>query len=394
MSESVVITGMGVMSPVGCDEESFWRSLCNGESGAAPVRGFDTNDLSRRLACQVKEPVEDLASIGRASALALAAARQAQQDARLVHENIRDARVSVTVGTTMGETQFIEDCISAPDSDWLNDKHMHRIMVGKPGSIARRVRDDLGFNGSALDLYGACAAGNLAIERAKRQLLDGSCDIAIAGGADGFSWLAFVGFMRLRVMAEEKCMPFDTRRDGLFVGEGAAVFVMERESDARARGVRIRARIAGASVACECYHPTRPHPDGDGLTRAAKGAIDDAGLTPSEIEYVCAHGTGTPQNDAIEVKVMEQCFPEGVAFSSVKALTGHTMGAAAAIEAACCILSIEHKMIVPTWNLEQILQPCALDPVMGKPRSKPIQFAMNNSAGFGGYNSSVIFAAA
>ncbi|MCH8190848.1 MAG: hypothetical protein IIC80_05775 [Chloroflexi bacterium] len=140
--------------------------------------------------------------------------------------------------------------------------------------------------------------------------------------------------MRLRVMAAEVCRPFDEKRDGLLGGEGAAVFVLERESSARARGAPIRARVAGASVTCEDYHPTRPHPGGEGLSRATRDALRDAGMQPTDIDYVCAHGTGTPQNDAIEAKVLHKCFPQGVSFSSIKGLTGHTMGAAAALEAA------------------------------------------------------------
>ena len=172
------------------------------------------------------------------------------------------------------------------------------------------------------------------------------------------------------------------------------MFVLERESSAKARGAPIRARVLGAAVACENYHPTRPHPDGDGLTRATMEALRDAGLTPGDIDYVCAHGTGTPQNDAIEVAVMQKCFPKGVAFSSIKALTGHPMGAAAAMEAAACILSLEQQTLIPTWHLDKVLQPCALDAVQGAPRSTRVRYVLNNSAGFGGYNSSIVLAAA
>jgi len=271
---------------------------------------------------------------------------------------------------------------------------MRRVIDNRPGSIAHNVQADLGLVGPAIDLYGACTAGNLAIAAARRNLLNGQCDLALAGGADGFSRLAFLGFMRLRVMAAEVCRPFDEQRDGLLVGEGGAMFVLERESSARARGATIRARVAGCGVTCESYHPTRPDPNGDGLTRATNGALAQAGLRPDEIGYVCAHGTGTPQNDMIEVKVLQNCFPKGVPFSSIKALTGHTMGAAAAIELACCLLSLERQTLIPTWNLETVL-PCAgRDALAGGPRPAKLQYVVNNSAGFGGYNSSIILAAA
>jgi 3-oxoacyl-[acyl-carrier-protein] synthase II len=234
----------------------------------------------------------------------------------------------------------------------------------------------------------------MAFALGRQRLLDGQCDLVIAGGSDGFSRLAFLGFMRLRIMAAEQCRPFDQARDGLFVGEGSVVFVLEREASAKARGARSRARVDGAGIACENYHPTRPHPDGDGLTRATELGLSDAGLDARDITYVCAHGTGTPQNDAIEVKVMERCFPGGVAFSSIKALTGHMMGAAAAAEAACCVLSLEHQVLIPTWHLDNVLEPCSLDAVRGAVRPARLQHVVNNSAGFGGYNASIVLSAA
>lgn len=395
MPDDVVITGLGIVSPIGCGESAFWDSLCRGRAGAAPVAGLDTTNLPRKVACQVRDPIDvGRRDLGRASLLAIAAARQAVRSAGIDASQAGEARVAVTIGTTMGETDFIEDRLGGPDEEWLAADQMRRVAGGRPGCIARNVRADLGVSGPCRDLYGACAAGNMAVTAARHELLEGQCDLALAGGADGFSRLAFIGFMRLRVMAAEVCRPFDEQRDGLFVGEGAAMYVLERESSARARGAPIRARVAGCSMTCENYHPTRPDPEGDGLTRATQNAMRQAGLGPDEIGYVCAHGTGTPQNDAIEVKVMQRCFPRGVPFSSIKALTGHTMGAAAAVEAACCILSLETQTLIPTWHLEQVL-PCEpLDALRGGVRQADLRYALNNSAGFGGYNSSIILAAA
>lgn len=395
--DSVVITGMGIVSPIGNGEEAFWTSLCEGRSAAGPVDGLDTSELPRSIACQVRDPVSVDGPMGRASKLAVHAGREATESARLSPGDVDPGRLHVVVGTTMGETEFIEERLGAAEDEWLSPEHMERIAQGKPGSIAQSVIEDLTTTnggrpagGSAMDLFGACAAGNMALSTARRRLLDGDCDVVLAGGADGFSRLAFIGFMRLRVMAAEVCRPFDKDRDGLLVGEGAVLFVLERESSAKARGAPIRARVSGASLTCESYHPTRPDPEGDGLTRATLGALREAGLEGSDIDYVCAHGTGTPQNDAIEVKVMEKCFPSGVSFSSVKALTGHTMGAAAATEAACCVLSLDHQTLIPTWHLENVLQPCSLDAISGATRSVRVRHVVNNSAGFGGYNSSVV----
>ena len=394
MPDEVVITGMGIVTPIGSGEVAFWDALYRGESGAAPVTGFDTSELTRSVACQVKDTVETDRPMGRASQLAVRASTEAVASSGCDLSALDPGRLITIVGTTMGETEFIESRLGDPDDRWLSVEHMQRILAGRPGSIAANVQAELGVLGPAYDLYGACAAGNMALTTARRRLLAGQCDVALAGGSDGFSRLAFIGFMRLRVMADGVCRPFDQDRNGLLVGEGSVIFVLERESDAKARGARIRARVSGAAFTCEDYHPTRPHPEGDGLTRATQNALRDAGLAAADIDYVCAHGTGTPINDAIEVNVLEQCFPSGVRFSSIKALTGHTMGAAAAVEAACCVLSIEHQTLIPTWNLERVLEPCSLEALRGEPLETPVRHIINNSAGFGGYNASVILSAA
>jgi 3-oxoacyl-[acyl-carrier-protein] synthase II len=394
MSDDVVITGLGVLAPVGVGEQEFWDALLSGRSGAARVTGLDTSALSRSIACQVKEAVPTDGITGRAAQLAVAAARQATADAGINLAEVSAERLDVLVGTTMGETEFIENRLAADANDWLSSAHLQEIVGGRPGRLAQQVRSAVAGPGSATDLFGACAAGNMAIASAWQRLRNGECDVAIAGGADGFSRLAFIGFMRLRVMAAEVCRPFDEERDGLLVGEGAAMLVLERESFARARGARVRARLLSGAVTSEDYHPTRPSPDGDGLRRATVSALASASLRPSDIDYVCAHGTGTPQNDMIEVKVMQSCFPAGVPFSSIKALTGHTMGATAAVEAVTCVLSLEKQTLVPTWNLEKPMPVEPLTPLRGAPCAAKVQYVLNNSAGFGGYNSSIILARA
>lgn len=395
MADEVVITGLGVVSPIGTGQDQFWDSLCRGHSGASPVERLDTTELPRKIACQVRDPAEVGRPLGRAARLAVLAGREAISSAGLRPAEVEAGRLSVTVGTTMGETDFIEDRLDAAEDEWLSAEHMRQIVGGRPGSISSNVQADLGVAGPATDLYGACAAGNMAINAAARSLLDGECDLAIAGGADGFSRLAFLGFMRLRIMAAEVCRPFDRDRDGLLVGEGAAMFVLERRSQARARGAPIRARVLGFANSCESYHPTRPDPEGDGLTRATMTALRRADLQPSDIDYVCAHGTGTPQNDAIEAMVMNKCFPRGVSFSSIKALTGHTMGGAAAIEAACCVLSLERQTLIPTWHLENPLEEVgSLEALRGAARPGALRRVVNNSSGFGGYNSSLVLGAA
>lgn len=394
MTDDVVITGLGILSPIGCDVPTFWDSLCHGRSGAKPVTSFDTSKLIRHTACTIDDPVDASVPGGRASKLAVLACRQALGDAGLGPTLPADARVSITIGTTMGETEFIESRLDADDAGWLDDEHTRRIVAGQPGCIARAVQCDCAAGGTATDLYGACAAGNMALTLARQAVASGSCDIAVAGGSDGFSSLAFIGFMRLRLMATEQCRPFDKHRDGLFVGEGAAVFVLERAAHAAARGARARARIAAGAMTSESYHPTRPDPEGDGLTRAIRGALTRAGVQPSDIDYVNAHGTGTPQNDMIEAKVMDKCLAPGTPFSSTKALTGHTMGAAGVMEAVACVLTLENQTLIPTWHLREPLEPCDMDALRDATRQARVRAVINNSAGFGGYNSSVVLTAA
>ncbi len=394
LSDHVVITGVGLLSPIGCDLNSFWTALCSGTSGAKPVTAMDTSDLPRRVACPITDPLDESIPTGRASRLAVMAARQALADAGFSRQLPSDSRAAVVMGTTMGETEFIENELFAADDRWLDEQHSRQIITGQPGCIARAVQRDCCATGGAVDLYGACAAGNMAISLASQSLLANKCDIALAGGADGFSRLAFIGFMRLRLTAAKVCRPFDRHRDGLFVGEGSAVFVLERASTAAARAARVRARVAGSAMSSESYHPTRPDPEGDGLTRAIRRALAAASISPGDIDYVNAHGTGTPQNDMIEVKVMEKCLAPGTPFSSTKALTGHTMGAAGAIEAAVCVLSLQHQKIIPTWNLENVLDGCTMDAVKDHVRDAKVSATLNNSAGFGGYNSCVVLTAA
>ena len=393
MGDNIVITGLGVASPIGVGQVAFWEALCGGRAGTSPVTGLDTTELPRKMACQVRDPLPVGSPLGRAAQLAITAAREALSSAGLKHVDIAPGRTAVIIGTTMGETDFIEQRLFAPETEWLSAEHAREIAAGPPGSIARNVQADLGVSGSAIDLFGACAAGNMAISAGVRALRSGQCDVAIAGGADGFSRLAFLGFMRARIMATEKCRPFDRERDGLLVGEGAAAFILERETEARARHAPRRACVLGCADTCEHYHPTRPDPTGDGLTRATLGALQAAGLAAKEIDYVCAHGTGTPQNDAIEVEVLRKCFPQGVSFSSIKALLGHTMGAAAALEAACCVLSLEQQTLIPTWHLEHPMDVDPAEVLRGALAKRRVRHVVNNSAGFGGYNSSVVLAA-
>ena len=237
----------------------------------------------------------------------------------------------------------------------------------------------------------ACAAGNYAIAHALDVLWSGRAEVMLAGGADAFSRITYTGFHRLGAIAPERCQPFDRNRKGMISGEGAAVLVLEPAERARARGARIYAEAVGYGLSCDAHHMTAAHPEGEGAARAMERALADAGVSPEDVSYISAHGTGTPTNDRLEALAVKRVFG-GIAartpMSSIKSMIGHTMGAASAIEAAVCALALSEDRIPPTMNLEEPEDD--LDYVPNAARELPVRLAMNNAYAFGGNNASVI----
>ena len=383
---------MGLLSPIGHGPDAFWDALMTGRSGAHSVRSFDTSNLPRRIACEIDSLPPASAEFdggrfgaGRCGTMALLAVQAALIDAGLSISDMRGRRVAVVVGTTMGEFEFIEsaydDLAGQPASPEIFDK-----AVNNPaGRLSQIVAEAIGRpDATALDAYGACAAGNMALITAMQMLRADECDLVLAGGADAFSRFAFVGFMRNRVMAKEACRPYDKERDGLLVAEGAAMFVVERARDAS--GQSRHARLLGGATSCDAFNPTQPRPDGNGIAAAVQCAARDAGVSERRVDYLCSHGTGTPRNDLTEWKAIDRMFAPETPFSSIKALTGHTMGAAGALEAAACILALKHQRLVPNWNMKNPAASFATRPVE-RPDAADLACVANLSFGFGGYNS-------
>jgi len=396
----VVVTGIGVVSPVGIGRERFWSRLLEGVSAVGPVRSFDTGRFRVHNGAEVRDfdPAEHLPagspSRGRASQMAAAAARMALLDAGFEPAAVAPERAGVAMGTTSGEPVEVERF----DDLWLEGA-FDRIgpeFIGLYPShvIAAAVAEEVGFEGVNAMIPAACAAGNYAVGYALDALRRGRADVMLAGGADAFSRITYTGFARLGAVAPDVCRPFDRNRQGMIPGEGAAVLVLERLEDARARGARPFAEVAGYGLSCDAHHMTAAHPGGDGLARAMLAALADAGAAPAEVDYVSAHGTGTPTNDKLETLSMRRVFGDaagGVPVSSIKSMIGHTMGAASAFESAVCALAVATGRVPPTINFEEPDPECALDCVPNAARELPVRLALNNAAAFGGNNASVAF---
>ena len=399
MKPRMAVTGLGLVTPIGAGREEVWKGLLAGRSGFAPVESFDTRAFSVHLGAEVRgfqaEPYVrylDCRSLGRASQLAIAAARMALDDAGIEPSQLAPERAGVVMGTTSGEPLEVErfdDRFLAGELDLVGAEF---ISLYPCHMIAAHVARELGFSGPNAMIPTACAAGNYAIAHAMDVLRAGRADVMLAGGADAFSRITYTGFARLGANAPERCQPFDRNRKGMIPGEGAAVLVLEPLEKALARGARVYAELAGYGLSCDAHHMTAAHPEGDGAARAMQRALADAGATPEEVSYVSAHGTGTPTNDRLETLAVKRVFGAAARrtpMSSIKSMIGHTMGAASAIEAAVCALAVAEDRIPPTMNLEEP-EDDDLDYVPNEARDTRVLLAMNNAYAFGGNNASVL----
>ncbi len=400
MTVRVYVTGLGVVSSLGLGRREFWASLLAGRSGTAPVRSFDASSLDRAIAAEVSQfraedhlTARELRDAGRCSAMAIAAARMAVADAGLSADALRSERASVVLGTTMGEA----DVLSRLDESWIRKGRdaVDPLDVARysPSFLPLHVARALGCRGSVLTLPAACAAGNYAIGYACDLLRSGRADVVITGAAEMLEGLQYCGFLRLGALASERCQPFDLNRQGLVVGEGAGVLVLESEAHAVRRGATALAEVGGCGIACDAYHITRPHPEATGSTRAMREAISRSGLNPDEVDFVNAHGTGTRANDAVETRAMKDVFGgRRVPISSIKSMIGHCMGAASAIEAVSCVETVLTGIYPPTIGYETPDPECDLDVVANAPREGRGDVVLNNSLAFGGYDAVVCFA--
>lgn len=407
MKRRVVVTGLGVISPVGIGKDLFWANLCAGKSGVSRFTRFNVDDYPTQIGAEVSdfEPLDfidkkDLRRMDRFAQFAVAAARMALQDARL-DTPVDSERAGVSIGSGIGGIITIEEQIKV-----LNEKGPRRVSpFFVPMLIANMasgfVSMEFALKGPNTTLVTACATGTHSLGEAFRNIQRGDADLMVAGGSEAaFTPVAFAGFCAMRAMStrnnepERASRPFDRDRDGFVMGEGAGVLVLESLEHAKKRGAGIYAEISGYGLSGDAYHVTAPDPDGSGARRCMAMALRDAALAPAEIDYINAHGTSTDLNDRTETQAIKAVFGEHayrLAVSSTKSMTGHLLGAAGGVEAIASILSLYTGIIPPTVNYEYPDPECDLDYVPNKSRECKINAAMSNSFGFGGTNASLVF---
>lgn len=389
-----MITGLGVVSPVGVDVETFWTALLSGTTGAAEVESFDTSPFQVRIGCEVRGLGLESAREprpGRAALLAAAAGRQALAQAGLAGASRAD--VVLSIGTTMGESCWLEAW--DPADVRAGTVPAEELVRSGPDQVGRDVAAELGLGGRVTVLAGACAAGNYALGHALDLVRLGRADAVLAGGTDAFSRVAFTGFARLGALTAEACRPFSANRDGLVLGEGAALLVVESAAGAAARGAEPLAELAGIGLSCDAFHIVSPDPQGRGAVRAMAASLEDAGVRPGEIGYLSAHGTGTPANDRAEVAAARAVFGKGgPPMSSIKAITGHGLGAASALEAVACVQALREQVAPPTWNFTRADPDCDWDVLPNEPRELELGVVLSNAYAFGGANASLVLRAA
>ncbi|MGI1658917.1 MAG: beta-ketoacyl-ACP synthase II [Desulfitobacterium sp.] len=402
-----VITGMGVVSPVGNTLEKFWDSLVKGQSGIDFVTRFDVSEMPTKVAAEIKdfEPTDWLdrkesRHMDRFTQLAMAAAKMAIKDSELDLDQMDKGRASVIIGTGVGGVTTLEQ-----QKEVLMERGPSRISpffipMLISNMAAGHISIEFGFQGSSLSVATACASATNAIGEGMRLIENGYADVVVCGGTEApIIPLAFAGFCAMKAMSTEKdiphegCRPFDARRSGFVMGEGAGILVLESEEHAQKRQARIYAELSGYGSTCDAYHITSPAPGGVGAIQSMKLALEGAQVLPEAVDYINAHGTGTNANDAAETAAIKSLFGEAahkVAISSTKSMTGHLLGAAGAIEAIACVLTIKNGVIPPTMSYGEPDPECDLDYVPNKARQKEVNVALSNTFGFGGHNATIV----
>lgn len=409
MSENrrVVVTGLGAVTPVGNNVKDTWESLKSGKNGIAPITAFDTENFKAKLGAEVKDfdpkeylEVNDVLRTDRYAQFAVAAADQAVAESG-VEGTVVPERFAVLFGTGIGGIGTFEK-----EHTKLMEKGPRRVsplfvpmMIANMAAGMIAIRHDC--RGSAMPAVTACASGSNAIGEAMRMIRHGYADAVITGGAEAaVNASAIAGFVNMQALSTSEdpdaaSLPFDKRRGGFVIGEGAVALVLEEYEHAKARGAHIYGEVCGYGSTCDAHHITAPHPEARGGAQAMADAMKEAGYSEKDTVYINAHGTGTPMNDKIETIAIKKALGEDAArkayISSTKSMTGHMLGAAGAIEAMACLFALNEGIIPPTINLKEQDEACDLNYVPNKAVKADITLALSNSLGFGGHNACLAF---
>jgi len=406
-SRRVVVTGMGAMTPLGLTLEETWEGLLAGRSGVAPITQFDASELPVRIAGELKgfDPrkyinFKEARRMSRCSQIAVATAQAALEDAGMSLPLANEERTGVLVGSGVGGFDR-----GVAGVDIFREKGLSRVnpfivtsmLVNMP---SHHVSHWSGAKGPISTVVAACATGTQAVGEAAEFIRRGAADVMICGGVEGLiHFAAIVGFCAMRALStrndepERASRPFDADRDGFVYSEGGAILVLEALEHAQARGARIRAEVLGHASSSDAFHVAQPDPEGMGASRAMQWAVEDAGLTPADVDYINAHGSSTPISDPVETLAIKRTFGEHAyetPINSTKSMIGHPMGGAGAIEAAVCVLTVEQGVIHQTLNLENPDPECDLDYVPEGAREADVRVALSNSFGLGGQNACLV----
>ena len=407
MSRRVVITGLGMITPLGLDTATTWQAIVEGRGGVGPITKFDTAGFPCTIAAEVRDfdpekylERKDVRKLDTFSHYAIGATREALDDAGITIDSGNAERIGVYIGSGIGGLGLLEK--THRDLMARGPRRMSPFFI--PGMIlslaAGNVSIVFGLKGPNLALATACATGSHAIGESMRLIREGYCDAMVAGGTEAVvTPLAVGGFCAMKALSTRNdepataSRPFDAGRDGFIMGEGAGIVFLEERERALSRGVRIYAEVVGYGLSGDAHHVSAPSIDGDGAVRAMRMALQRAQLEPHEVDYINAHGTSTPAGDRIEVLAIKKVFGEHafkLACSSTKSMTGHALGAAGGLETAFSVLAIVHDLLPPTINQITPDPECDLDCVPNASRKHPVRVALNNSFGFGGTNASLI----
>lgn len=408
MKRRVVITGIGVVSPVGIGVEEFWNNLLAGKSGIGPITQFDASEFPVKIAGEVKDfdavkyvgDKKTVRHMDRNAQFAVAAARMAAEDAKLDMGAEDASRAGTIIGTGIGGIAMMEETVRKIESRGPGKVSPFAVPMMIANMASAHVSIHFGLEGPVLTDVTACASGTNAIGQAARMIQYGDADVMFAGGTEAAVCPSpMAGFAAMKALSSRDCppeeasCPFDARRDGFVLGEGSGVLVLEELEHAKARGAHIYAEVAGYGTNGDAYHITAPRPDGTTQLRCMRNALADAGIAPEDVDYINAHGTSTHLNDMCETTAVKELLGSHayeIPMNSIKSMTGHLLGAAGAVEAVDCVLSMEKGMIHPTINLKERDPECDLDYVTEGPRAVKIDVAMSNSFGFGGHNAVLV----